>query len=84
MRFLRPDYGWWLLGALAVLLVIQWQRRRLYAASTTVGSIDDVYAYVEDAEKSRHDMAYQTDGVVIKIDSLEEQGRLGYTSKAPR
>ena len=40
MRFLRPDYGWWLLGALAVLLVIQWQRRRRYAASTTVGWID--------------------------------------------
>jgi Ca-activated chloride channel family protein len=40
MRFLRPDYGWWLLGALVVLLVIQWQRRRRYAASTTVGWID--------------------------------------------
>lgn len=40
MRFLRPDYGWWLLGALAVLLVIQRQRRRRYAASTTVGWID--------------------------------------------
>jgi DNA ligase (NAD+) len=53
-------------------------------STESVGSIDDVYAYVEDAEKSRHDMAYQTDGVVIKIDSLEEQGRLGYTSKAPR
>lgn len=40
MQFLRPDYGWWLLGALAVLLVIQWRRRRRYAASTTVGWID--------------------------------------------
>ncbi len=36
MRFLRPEYGWWLLGALAVLLLIQGQRRKLYAASTTV------------------------------------------------
>jgi Ca-activated chloride channel homolog len=37
MRFLRPDYGWWLLGALALLLVIRWRGRRRYAASTTVG-----------------------------------------------
>ncbi len=40
MRFLRPDYGWWLLGALALLLVIRWRGRRRYAASTTVGRID--------------------------------------------
>ncbi len=40
MRFLRPDYGWWLLGALALLLMIRWRGRRRYAASTTVGWVD--------------------------------------------
>jgi Ca-activated chloride channel family protein len=40
MHFLRPDYGWWLLAALAVLVAIQWRRRRRYAASTTVSWID--------------------------------------------
>lgn len=40
MRFLRPDYGWWMLGALAALLAIQRQRRRRFAASTTVAWID--------------------------------------------
>jgi len=40
MHFLRPDYGLWLLVALAVLLVIRWKRPRRYAASTTVGWID--------------------------------------------
>jgi Ca-activated chloride channel family protein len=40
MRFLRPDYGWWLLGALALLLVVRWRGRRRYAASTTVGWVD--------------------------------------------
>lgn len=40
MRFLRPDYAWWLLGALGIVLVIQWRRRRRYAASTTSGWID--------------------------------------------
>lgn len=57
---------------------------RINPASRTVAAVDDVYTYVEKAETDRHDMPYQTDGVVIKTDSLEEQDRLGYTSKAPR
>ena len=57
---------------------------RVNPASRTVDSIDAVYSYVEEAESSRHDMAYQTDGVVIKADSLMEQATLGYTAKAPR
>jgi Ca-activated chloride channel family protein len=40
MRFLRPDYGWWLLGAFALLVAIRWRGRRRYAASTTAGRID--------------------------------------------
>ncbi len=57
---------------------------RVNPASRTVDSIDAVYAYVEEAESSRHDMPYQTDGVVIKADRLDEQGLLGHTAKAPR
>ena len=57
---------------------------RTNPASETVPSIDDVFAYIERAEKQRHDMAYQTDGVVIKTDSLSDQDGLGYTAKAPR
>lgn len=53
-------------------------------ASQRVESLDGVMAYVVDAEQSRHDEAYQTDGVVIKVDTLAEQDRLGFTSKAPR
>lgn len=53
-------------------------------ASQVVHSVQDVYDYVEKAEAGRHDMPYQTDGVVIKVDSLAEQDRLGYTAKAPR
>ena len=52
--------------------------------SAQLGTIDDVYTYVENAERERHDMPYQTDGVVIKADSLAEQESLGYTAKAPR
>ena len=57
---------------------------RVNPMNSAVDTIGDVYAYVEKAEKDRHDMAYQTDGVVIKVDSLAEQDALGYTAKAPR
>jgi DNA ligase (NAD+) len=53
-------------------------------ASLRVGSLEEVMAYISEAEKSRHDAAYQTDGVVVKVDSLAEQDSLGFTSKAPR
>jgi Ca-activated chloride channel family protein len=36
MTFLRPELGWWLLGALACAIVLQWRLRRRYAASATV------------------------------------------------
>jgi DNA ligase (NAD+) len=57
---------------------------RTNPATKTVGSIEEVHRYVERVEADRHSMAYQTDGVVIKVDSLVEQGDLGYTAKAPR
>lgn len=43
-----------------------------------------VRAYVADAEKNRHALGYQTDGVVVKVDSLLEQDELGFTAKSPR
>ena len=57
---------------------------RVNPASSAVASVSEVYTYVEKAEEDRHRMPYQTDGVVIKADSLAEQDRLGFTAKAPR
>ena len=57
---------------------------RVNPASERLGTIGDVHRYVESAEQKRHDMPYQTDGVVIKADSLADQQALGYTAKAPR
>jgi DNA ligase (NAD+) len=49
-----------------------------------VGTVEEVYEYVARAETGRHQVSYQTDGVVIKTDSLADQIALGYTAKAPR
>lgn len=47
-------------------------------------SIDEVLQFVEHWDVHRHDLPYETDGVVIKINSLQQQEELGYTAKAPR
>jgi DNA ligase (NAD+) len=53
-------------------------------ASRAVPDLAGVVAYIETAETGRHDLGYQTDGVVVKVDSLAEQAELGYTARSPR
>jgi DNA ligase (NAD+) len=50
----------------------------------TDAEFDDLVAYVNDFGERRHELPYEVDGLVIKVDSLETQGRLGYTGKDPR
>ncbi|WP_420602054.1 NAD-dependent DNA ligase LigA [Flagellimonas sp.] len=45
---------------------------------------DEVMQFVEHWDVHRHDLPYETDGVVIKVNSLRYQEELGYTAKAPR
>jgi DNA ligase (NAD+) len=47
-------------------------------------TVDDVVAWCASWEKRRHDLDFDTDGVVVKVDSLEQQRRLGARSKSPR
>jgi DNA ligase (NAD+) len=47
-------------------------------------SLDEVLAYIEHWAEKRHDLDYETDGVVIKVDSLALQGELGKVSRSPR
>lgn len=45
---------------------------------------DEVMAFVEEWDTKRHELPYETDGVVVKVNSLQNQEELGYTAKAPR
>ena len=47
-------------------------------------NMEEVLAFVTYWDQHRHDLPYETDGVVIKVNSLQQQEELGYTSKAPR
>ncbi|MGH2787031.1 MAG: NAD-dependent DNA ligase LigA [Actinomycetota bacterium] len=47
-------------------------------------SLDDVYEFRAHWEEHRHDVPYEIDGVVVKVDSIAQQEELGYTAKAPR
>ncbi len=49
-----------------------------------VDSIEAVLNYVNYWESHRHDLPYEIDGVVVKVNSLQQQEELGYTAKAPR
>jgi DNA ligase (NAD+) len=46
--------------------------------------IDGVIAFLEKWREQRHDLPYETDGVVVKVDRYEQQERLGMVARAPR
>jgi len=50
----------------------------------TVGSLDEVFAYCQRWLEHRHDLEYEIDGVVVKVDDLGQRDELGSTSKSPR
>jgi DNA ligase (NAD+) len=47
-------------------------------------SIAEVQDYVNYWDQHRHDLPYETDGVVVKVNSFDQQDELGYTAKSPR
>ena len=53
-------------------------------ASKLATSVEGVLEFINYWDTHRHDLPYETDGVVIKVNSLQQQEELGYTAKAPR
>ena len=46
--------------------------------------IDAVIHFVQKWDKLRHDLPYDIDGIVIKVNSLQQQEQMGFTAKSPR
>jgi DNA ligase (NAD+) len=50
----------------------------------TLDSLSKVVDFCQHWEASRHDLNYEIDGVVVKLDDLAQREQLGFTSRAPR
>ncbi|MGL4381375.1 MAG: NAD-dependent DNA ligase LigA [Vibrio sp.] len=53
-------------------------------ATQQVNSLDEVKAFYQDILQRRSELAYEIDGVVIKVDDIALQEQLGFVAKAPR
>ncbi len=53
-------------------------------ACTLANSIEEVLQFIHYWDVHRHELPYETDGVVIKVNNLYQQEELGYTAKSPR
>jgi len=53
-------------------------------AAKLVNSIDEVLEFINYWDIHRHNLTYETDGVVVKVNNLYQQQELGYTAKSPR
>ncbi|MFA6112087.1 MAG: NAD-dependent DNA ligase LigA, partial [Candidatus Latescibacterota bacterium] len=53
-------------------------------AATRCPDLDAVFAFYEAYEARRDQLPYEIDGVVLKVDRLDQQARLGTTAKSPR
>lgn len=47
-------------------------------------SVDDILAYIDYWNEERRNLPVATDGIVLKVNSLAQQERLGFTAKSPR
>ena len=50
----------------------------------TAGTLDEVIRFIEEWKEKRHTLDYGTDGVVVKVDKIADQERLGYVARNPR
>ena len=57
---------------------------RINPKSKRVATMDEVYEFCSYWQDHRHDVPYEIDGSVVKIDPIGQQEELGFTSKAPR
>ncbi|WP_292892180.1 NAD-dependent DNA ligase LigA [Nonlabens sp.] len=52
--------------------------------SKLVNSIEEVFEFINYWDVARRELPYETDGVVVKVNSLRQQEELGFTAKSPK
>ncbi|MFC0558986.1 NAD-dependent DNA ligase LigA [Halalkalibacter alkalisediminis] len=57
---------------------------RVNKESRHCSSIEEVIAYTEEWVQKRGELPYEIDGIVIKVDRLDQQKEMGFTAKSPR
>ncbi len=51
---------------------------------TRAKDVDAVLEFIESWKEKRHELDYGTDGVVVKVDRIDEQDKLGFVARSPR
>ncbi|MFZ9046920.1 MAG: NAD-dependent DNA ligase LigA, partial [Cyclobacteriaceae bacterium] len=66
---------------------ISWMEDHGFNVSQTYrkcSSLSEVLDYIKEWDQKRASLPVETDGIVIKVNNLDQQNRLGYTAKSPR
>lgn len=66
------------------MLVLAQAGLKINPQSQQCASMDEVIAYCQALEEKRHELAYDADGVVVKVDNFALQAQLGATAHHPR
>ncbi|MBO6145753.1 MAG: NAD-dependent DNA ligase LigA [Bacilli bacterium] len=55
-----------------------------YKLNAKAHNVKEIIKYIDELSKVRKELPYAIDGVVLKVDSLEDEKKLGFTSRVPR
>ncbi len=47
-------------------------------------NVDEIISYIEDLSEKRESLPFEIDGVVLKVNSLDDEAKLGFTQRVPR
>ena len=55
-----------------------------YKLNKRAKNVSEIIDFIDDLSKKRKDLPYNIDGVVLKVDNLDDEKKLGFTSRVPR